>query len=424
MAEEAFLKLFIGGFKCETTQKEISNFFEKKGPCKIELKMKRKSKKISLGYCYLRTKDQKMYHQLLNKGKVQFEDRMVEIKPYLKGEDLDSFYEAYNARRVQVYNLPEKISNDQLKDFFSKYGLVENAYTIHDFRCMQGRNNGFVLFTDRKSAANVDQIKNFIMDGCEVKARLFSKDAGLDKSLASKSGPLKSESSHESRPSFIGKKRPKSKNKISPSDVFWERKNFNREEADFVKKIDLESPIHLLRNRERTSPSSNYQEMMYSYDLSWIDDSKGTRRPESKHKQFGVDLVAKRRSLLHYNSMKEDQIDEENRDPYNRLESFPKSKKQDIECPNTSRSHRIQCIRLDTFGEREGQNEMLQPLIEESEEEIIETSKQKECLNHFIVVNHDLKPTMELYHDCRRNDVFDANHDRSNLRINLVSDND
>ena len=149
-SQSAKFKLFVGGFNCNTPPKNIFKFFHDIGKLRVDLKMKRKSEVINLGYCILEMEDEEMYNMLLNTGIILFEGRRLEVKPYLRGKDLEEYYRTYNARRIQLKGLPKDATHEEIKLFFAKFGKVSNAYHITDFRTLEKEGVGFVIFKDPK----------------------------------------------------------------------------------------------------------------------------------------------------------------------------------------------------------------------------------------------------------------------------------
>lgn len=58
-------------------------------------------------------------------------------------------------RKVFVVNLPQSIIQDDLKDYFSKFGPIEEIRIIKDKKGKSLRGFGFVLFYDRVSYLKV-----------------------------------------------------------------------------------------------------------------------------------------------------------------------------------------------------------------------------------------------------------------------------
>ena len=452
MAESQTYKLFIGGFKCDTTHQEIYQFFNKIGPCKIELKMKRKSKIISLGYCYLTTKDKGMHSKLLNAGKIFFEDRLVEIKPFLRGDELDKFYEEFNARRVQVYDIPKSTTNEELKIYFSEFGPVENAYTIHDFRCSGEKINGFVLFKNSIDAKNVGKIKEFKFNkGYIIKARLFSKETGLDKASMDNSDKNKSRNSD-----FIEKKEKKKKRKKSLKKREFKQnspysKNLLNDDCEFVKKnnlAELKIPSrkisHQASDIRKVSTNLNTPNIFKpgsKNDLNGFNQSflmSPLLKPKPQNFTFKSEQI---KEFMDFNSIKDDNEMEnlkvvEEKFIRNRMVTFPNFKPSKTNQIQNYGDHssRDQCIRLDSFGEKDFEpslkmerdnNEEKQDInlnleqVIESEESVKE---QKILLPNKLrgVQNHNITPTMNGYYDeGARYEIFKYIHVSFNLKMNV-----
>jgi len=150
-------KIFIGGFDRKACELKIKQFFSKLGPIyHFELKKKKSKSKnaYSLGYAILTT-DLPTFNRLIGGKQLLFEGRKIECKPFLQGDELTQFNTQFNKRRIYVEGLPLDTADQDLKEFFSKFGAVDNAYVIIDFKTGQPNGKGLILFRDGKTTRKV-----------------------------------------------------------------------------------------------------------------------------------------------------------------------------------------------------------------------------------------------------------------------------
>jgi len=73
------------------------------------------------------------------------------------------------AKKLYVGGLPYRTTNDELKNFFSAHGAVEDAAVIIDKMTGRSRGFGFVTMTnDAEADAAVNALNNADMDGRKI----------------------------------------------------------------------------------------------------------------------------------------------------------------------------------------------------------------------------------------------------------------
>lgn len=91
------------------------------------------------------------YSQILESSNLSFEGRSIFCEPMLTGEALHAKNLMLSYRRVFVSNLPFSMSDNTIKQVFTQFGPVQNAYRIRSM-AMEDRPFGFVTFYDSASA--------------------------------------------------------------------------------------------------------------------------------------------------------------------------------------------------------------------------------------------------------------------------------
>lgn len=138
-------KVFLGGLPVRADKQDLITFFGSYGTV-LNCKLKRNAATgRSQGFAYLMIKEKSAYERLLNE-RIQFQDRVIEVKPVWKKKELNQKLEHEKARKIFVHNLSNKTTNEDLKSHFIKYGAITNAYIIKDPVTLQNKNYGYVIF--------------------------------------------------------------------------------------------------------------------------------------------------------------------------------------------------------------------------------------------------------------------------------------
>lgn len=140
-------KVFLGGLPVRADKQDLITFFSSYGTV-LNCKLKRNAATgRSQGFAYLMVKEKLAYDRLLNE-RIQFQDRVIEVKPVWKKKELNQKLEHEKARKIFVHNLSNKTTNEDLRSHFIKYGAITNAYIIKDPVTLQNKNYGYVIFED------------------------------------------------------------------------------------------------------------------------------------------------------------------------------------------------------------------------------------------------------------------------------------
>lgn len=99
----------------------------------------------SLGFAYLTVKEKEAYDRLLEET-IEFQGRIIEIKPIWKKKELGDQLEKEKNKKLFVSNLPQGLTNSELMAYFSQYGQISNAYIIKDPDTKNNRSYGYIIF--------------------------------------------------------------------------------------------------------------------------------------------------------------------------------------------------------------------------------------------------------------------------------------
>lgn len=163
------LNIFMGNLPPALQKKQISEILASIGEYeKIQVPIQETNRKLNRGYMFLRCLDKKSFDALIQADLVIEGQRLVK-REYLDKVDISCFFRLNNKRTmIYVINIVPKISNVDLKNAFSKFGVVESAYAIKGSKIDKRLFYGYVQFSEEKSIEKIPK------DGVEISGVMIS----------------------------------------------------------------------------------------------------------------------------------------------------------------------------------------------------------------------------------------------------------
>lgn len=133
-----------------------------------------------------------------------FSNRVISVRPYMKGKDLQQNTVSFLSKRLFVKRVPEWMNEQDLLEYFVQFGPIEMVYVTPNFAVKQLNSLiGFVHFVDKESLDEVLQSELHYIKGRPVKCSAYdrekTKKTALDEThpMSGKSGHLCRENSSE-----------------------------------------------------------------------------------------------------------------------------------------------------------------------------------------------------------------------------------
>jgi RNA recognition motif-containing protein len=244
---EKSYKLFVGGLPVRVDKDLIVAFFSTYGTvlsCKLK---KNQQTGRSLGFAYLNVKEKEACDRLLTEA-VEFQGRIIEVKPVWKKKELGDKLEEEKRKKLFVSNLPLELNNEDLVSYFSGFGNVQNAFIIKDPDTNRNKNYGYVIF---KEVEDLEQVfsstePHMIRPGVELKLErcLNSAEIALLKQTNSYRSSMKSSFFHSPQNTY--------NRNSSPCD------DFSSPERHFARSDKNHSYYRSNQSPAKTSMSPNY----------------------------------------------------------------------------------------------------------------------------------------------------------------------
>ncbi|KAF5461220.1 hypothetical protein F2P56_021037, partial [Juglans regia] len=136
-------KIFIGGLHKETSFGTFRNHFEKYGELTDAVIMRDRYTNQPRGFGFVTYADPSVVDKVIEDTHI-INGKQVEIKrtiPKGQGQSKD-----YKTKKIFVGGIPSSVTEDEFKNFFSKYGEVVEHQIICDHETQRSRGFGFIIF--------------------------------------------------------------------------------------------------------------------------------------------------------------------------------------------------------------------------------------------------------------------------------------
>jgi len=132
-------KLFVGGISAHTTTEALRGHFSKYGRIIDAVVMQKNGRPRGFGFV---TFDSALPAELALADAQWLDGRLVDVKQAVPGERAQE----RASNKIFVGGLPQDVSTDELRAYFSSYGAVADAVVMVDRRTNRSRGFGFVRF--------------------------------------------------------------------------------------------------------------------------------------------------------------------------------------------------------------------------------------------------------------------------------------
>ncbi|KAJ1386115.1 RNA-binding domain superfamily [Sesbania bispinosa] len=162
-------KIFIGGLAKDTTLDTFVKYFEKYGEITDSVIMKDRHTGRPRGFGFITYADPSVVDEVIQENHI-ISGKQVEIKRTIpKGS---SQANDFKTKKIFVGGIPTAVTEDELKNFFSKYGKVVEHEIIRDHTTKRSRGFGFIVFDNEKVVDNILADGNMIdMAGTQVEIK-------------------------------------------------------------------------------------------------------------------------------------------------------------------------------------------------------------------------------------------------------------
>ncbi|KAG8658392.1 hypothetical protein MANES_03G143000v8 [Manihot esculenta] len=159
-------KIFIGGLAKDTTYATFNKHFGKYGEITDSVIMKDRYTGQPRGFGFITYADPSVVDKVIEDTHI-INGKQVEIKrtiPKGSGQSKD-----FKTKKIFVGGIPSSVTEDEFKNFFSKYGKVVEHQIIRDHETNRSRGFGFIIFDNEETVDQMLSKGNMIdMAGTQV----------------------------------------------------------------------------------------------------------------------------------------------------------------------------------------------------------------------------------------------------------------
>uniref|UniRef100_A0A5B6YNQ3 RRM domain-containing protein n=1 Tax=Davidia involucrata TaxID=16924 RepID=A0A5B6YNQ3_DAVIN len=162
-------KIFIGGLAKDTTLDTFVRYFGKYGEIIDSVIMKDRHTGRPRGFGFITYADPSVVDTVIAETHV-INGKQVEIKRTIPKGSAES--KDFKTKKIFVGGIPTSVTEDELKNFFSKYGKVVEHEIIRDHASRRSRGFGFIVFDSEQVVDNILVNGNMIdMTGTQVEIK-------------------------------------------------------------------------------------------------------------------------------------------------------------------------------------------------------------------------------------------------------------
>ena len=164
---ENLLKLFVGGLNYLSLRDDIKSYFESFGKVQSCSLLTDKNTGKSRGFAFVSIKDpQNILEKKILSRKHEINGKIVDVKLAVEGKKREEMLDS--SKKIFVGGLDPNVKNDDLRDYFSKYGPVREACVLFDNNRGASRCFGFVTFEKKETVERLVKNNNYSIKGKPV----------------------------------------------------------------------------------------------------------------------------------------------------------------------------------------------------------------------------------------------------------------
>ncbi|KAM7503794.1 hypothetical protein LguiB_002698 [Lonicera macranthoides] len=162
-------KIFIGGLAKDTTLETFVKYFGKYGEITDSVIMKDRQTGRPRGFGFITYGDPSVVDTVIAETHI-INGKQVEIKRTIPKGSSES--KDFKTKKIFVGGIPTSVTEDEFKNFFSKYGKVVEHEIIRDHATKRSRGFGFIVFDSDQVVDNILVDGNMIdMSGTQVEIK-------------------------------------------------------------------------------------------------------------------------------------------------------------------------------------------------------------------------------------------------------------
>jgi len=171
--QDSGCKIFVGGLTWNTTKEMLFSEFSKFGEIIDTIVMKNPETGNSRGFGFVTFSNNLTAENAVNSGPHKIDGKIIDVKlcnPRLAAQQRNNKQKNDNCK-VFVGGLPHGVTDEEIKQFFSRYGFVKEFKMMYDENKQRPRGFGFITFEQEESANQVLQEHYIQFNGKQIEVK-------------------------------------------------------------------------------------------------------------------------------------------------------------------------------------------------------------------------------------------------------------
>jgi len=168
---EQHRKLFVGGLNFDTTSEGLKSYFSKFGDVTDCIVMHDPKTKKSRGFGFITFSKVYMVDEVMSTRPHKVDGRTVTPKRAVSKEDSEKPGAHATVKKIFVGGIKEDTESSHLKEYFSKFGEIEQVEVMEDRETKKKRGFAFVTFADHDAVDKIVNIKFHTLNGHSSEVR-------------------------------------------------------------------------------------------------------------------------------------------------------------------------------------------------------------------------------------------------------------
>eukprot|EP00746_Dinoflagellata_sp_MGD_P167100 gnl/MRDRNA2_/MRDRNA2_97453_c0_seq1.p1 gnl/MRDRNA2_/MRDRNA2_97453_c0~~gnl/MRDRNA2_/MRDRNA2_97453_c0_seq1.p1 ORF type:complete len:377 (+),score=57.59 gnl/MRDRNA2_/MRDRNA2_97453_c0_seq1:52-1182(+) len=165
-------KIYVGGLPYDSTNEMLRSNFESFGRLKDCIVITDRVSGKSRGFGYVTFDDKETVDKVLSAQEVLVDGKKVTVKKAVAEQDMQQDSTYYSNNKIFVGGLPASCDLEMMKDFFNKFGPVQDAVVMVDHQTQRTRGFGYVTFKHAESVGKaLDDYDGNKIDGKWVEVK-------------------------------------------------------------------------------------------------------------------------------------------------------------------------------------------------------------------------------------------------------------
>lgn len=170
--------LFVGGLAFNTKEKDLQKYFERFGAIRRVRIIKDTKTKASKGYGFVYFFKQEPVSDILKERTHRVNGRRVDCQGAMDKSEKGKYKEKLSKTRIFVTRLSDHVSNEDMNDFFARFGPVKSAYVIRDPDSNKSLGFGFVIFEHPDDAQKTVGNPDLFIKGEKINCKNYKENDG------------------------------------------------------------------------------------------------------------------------------------------------------------------------------------------------------------------------------------------------------